>query len=217
MPTSDPRGRYDQRGDEMVFAAYDGREKRVPGRGRDKAGILGIFDPGEDQPIATAETLDELERESWAFLGREPSAILYLTDAKYRIHDILINTKYHAEMEKARQIYAIVTIILVFCLTCLVAASLGSFGKWPLVVFMGALVLYGLCATIGIKELEAAVLIEIVLIGFFITHAHAQALHEKTPAHRERGSAVGVHSLRRQDLPGAAPEVPRISAVTVPK
>jgi hypothetical protein len=209
---------YDRRGDEMAFAAYDGREKMVPRRCRDKAGILGIFDPGEDQPIATADTLDQLERESWAYLGCEPSAILYLTDAEYGIHDILINTKYHEAMSKAEQKIANVTIILVFCLTCLVAASLGSFGRWALVAFLGVLALYALVVIVGLfNEIEAGILTEILLIATLFVTPAIQVYYEHSHKHRERGSIVGVDSLRRQDLPGAAAEVPRTSAATVTK
>jgi hypothetical protein len=87
-------GKHYRRSDEMAFAAYDGREKMIPWRGRDKDGILGIFEPGDGQPVATADTLDQLEREAWAYLGREPSASLILIDAENRIHERLINSSF---------------------------------------------------------------------------------------------------------------------------
>lgn len=156
----------------MAFAAYKSRWKDFSFKGRDReAGILGTFDPGEDQPVATADTLAQIELEGWAYLGREPSAILFLTDDEYRIHGTLSNETYHAEMEKARQIYATAVILLVFCLTCLIAASFGSFGKWPFVVFLGAIGLYWLLDVLmGLREIESGLIIELLVIGFFILY-----------------------------------------------
>lgn len=165
----------------MAFAAYkprhDGKDFSFKGRD-DEAGILGTLDPGEDQPVANADTLAQIELEGWAYLGREPSARLYLTDDEYRIHDILSNETYHAEMEKAGQLSATVLILLIFCLTCLVAASFGSFGRWPFVVFLGAIGLYWLLdGLMGLRELESGFIIEIgVIASFILLHLHG-SLH----------------------------------------
>ncbi|MCW3097087.1 MAG: hypothetical protein JWL77_2705 [Chthonomonadaceae bacterium] len=203
----------------MAFAAYDGRGRgmKTAYENRDNAaGILGTFHPGEDQPIATADTLDQLEREARAYLGSEPSALLYLTDADYRVRRILVNEKYHEETRKAKQKAVKAIIVLVFCFTCLVGASLGSLGIWPLVAFVGALALYALFIISELlNEIEAAIPTELLLILCIIIIPMFLRARVYAREHRERGSAVGSASLHRQDLPGTAAEVPRTSAATV--
>jgi len=187
----------------MVFTAYVNRNYRLLDQGQDEAtGILGPFDPEKAQPVATADTLNQLELEAWAYLGHEPSATLYLTDTDHHLYHILKSEKYHtetekydAEMERAEKICTMVTISLLFCLTCLVAASIGSYGIWPLVLFIGALVFYGLLTSLGMRGITAILPPEMVLIFCFILIPMAR--HEKEHQIRERGSAVRVDSSRR--------------------
>ncbi len=77
----------------MAYAAYKKQrrgaefsfEKRSEARG-----ILGTFAATTD-PIATAETLDELRRKARAYLGDHPDAMLYVVDSESLVHEIMIN------------------------------------------------------------------------------------------------------------------------------
>lgn len=152
----------------MPFAAYQARPDGTDFsfEGRDEAtGILGVFRPGEAPPVVTAPTLTVLEREARAHLGREPDALLYLTDEQGRVLRIMINEKHHAATERAERRTAVCVALLVFSVTCLVEASLGSPGAWALVGFVGAAALYALILRAGLfNAIEAAVVCEILLI-----------------------------------------------------
>lgn len=132
--------------------------------GRDEAArILGTFHPGEVPPVLTANTLDELERETRAYLGKEPNAILYLTDGDGYVYRIMMNEKHHAAIERARRQTVIAVSLLVFSVTCLPAAV--GLGAWAVFAFVGVAGLYGLFLQVGpYREIEAAVVCEFLLI-----------------------------------------------------
>lgn len=152
----------------MRFAAY---EQRSGTRGfsferrNDAAGILGSCTLGEVTPVVTACSLEELKREARAYLGTEPDAILYLTDGDCRVYEIVSNDKHHAAIDKAERLVAISVVLLIFSITCLSAAALGSHGASALLLFAGVVSIYGLIVGTGIQnEIEGAVLCEILLI-----------------------------------------------------
>jgi hypothetical protein len=152
----------------MTFAAYQARHNGTDFsfEGRDEAtGILGVFRPGEAEPVVTAHTLEELEREARAYLGKEPDAHLYLTDGAGRVYRIMINEKYHAAVQRAERRTAISVALLVFSVTALLGASLGSLGAWALLGFVCAAALYTLLLRAGLSnEIEGAIVCEILLI-----------------------------------------------------
>ena len=152
----------------MRFAAYEQRRGTVDfsfeGR-NDAAGILGSCTLSEATPVVTACSLEELKREVRAYLGTEPAAILYLTDGDCRVYEIVINKKHHAAVDKAERRLGISVALLIFSITCLLAASLGSHGAWALLLFAGVVSIYGLIVGTGISnEIEGAVTCEILLI-----------------------------------------------------
>lgn len=152
----------------MAFAAYqarhDGTDFVFEGRD-DAAGILGTFRPGDAPPVVIAETLEELEQKVQAHLGEEPAAFLYLTDGNGHVYRIMINGKYHAAIESANRRTVISVTLLVFSVTCLLAASATSPGAWTLVCFAGAVGLFALILRVGLfNEVECAIVCEILLI-----------------------------------------------------
>ncbi len=189
----------------MTFAAYLANDfrSRFSVEGRDTAaGILGVYDPRGDSPITTAETLEQLEREAWAYLGREPEVTLYLVDADGRVHRIMINEKHHAirhkysaEMETVRRWTAILAALLTFAMTCLIAASVSVLGACPLVGFIGAVAFYTLLVRAGLfNEIEGALLCEILLILFLLM---MPAVQQARRAAAER--QLGQHHFSRGD------------------
>lgn len=177
----------------MTFAAYqarhDGSDFTFEGRD-DAAGILGTFRVGDASPVVTAETLEELEHKARAHLGDEPDAFLYLTNAKAHVYRIMINKKYQATIERAARREEITVALLVFCVTCLVAASLGSLGVWALVGFVCVVGLYAITLGVGLfNEIEGALVCEILLILALLfipaleklrTQLHSPAVPEST-------------------------------------
>ncbi|MEX0938716.1 MAG: hypothetical protein WDZ59_12720 [Pirellulales bacterium] len=152
----------------MTFSAYQARhnEMHFSIEGRDDAsGILGIFNPNEAKPVLTADTLEELEQEARAHLGKEPDAFLYLTDGGRRVHRIMINEKHHAAIGRANRRTAVSVAILVFSFTCLIGASLAPLGTLALLGFVGTASLYFLILRWDLyNEIEGAVVCEILLI-----------------------------------------------------
>jgi hypothetical protein len=164
----------------MTFAAFqarhDGTDFSFEGRD-ESAGVLGVFHPREAAPLLTANTLEELEREARAHLGKEPSAYLYLTDDGHRVYRIMINEEHHATIEKRMRRTAIACVLLVFGITCLVGAYFGSLGIMPLLVFVGIAALYVLLLRVDFfNEIEGAVICEIMLIlALLLVHAVQRA------------------------------------------
>lgn len=183
----------------MTFTAYQARHDGTDfsSKGRDEAaGILGRHTPSEAPPVVTAHTLEELKLEARAYLGKEPDALLYLTDADRRVHQIMLNEKHHAAIDSAGRRNAISIALLVFCVTCLLGASLGALGAWALLSFVSAVALYALILRVGLlNEIEGAVLCEILLILALIL---IPALHR-------------VRSIAAE--PGAAPDRGRITGL----
>ena|GEM_PF-4804352 len=93
--------------------------------------------------------------------------VLYLTDREGRVHQILKhNNKKHLEaIGKAEYRYSVAVALLVFCVTCLFAASFGLEGLWALLSFVGASMLYVMVVRLGIQNaIEGAVVCEMILI-----------------------------------------------------
>jgi hypothetical protein len=150
----------------VTFAAYRARHDGTDFsfEGRDEAvGVLGTRRPSGSRPVATARTLEELEREARAHLGIEPDDVLYLTDGRGRRHRIMTNEKHHAAIAGAARRTAVAVGLLVFSVTCLPAAV--SLGAWAILAFAGVAGLYVLVLWLGLfNELEGAVACEILLI-----------------------------------------------------
>lgn len=150
----------------MTFAAYQARPEGTDFsfEGRDEAaGVLGTHQLNDTRPVATADTLEELERDARAYLGVEPDAVLYLTDGEGRVRRIMTNEKHHTAIERAGRRTAIALGLLVFSVTCLLAAV--ALGAWAVVAFVGAAGLYAVALRAGLfNELEGAVVCEIILI-----------------------------------------------------
>jgi hypothetical protein len=162
----------------MAFAAYQSRHDGTDFsfEGRDEAaGILGQYKPGDAAPVLTAQTLEGLKQEARAYLGKEPGASLYLTDAENRVHGIMINEKHHVALERAERHLVISVALLIFCATCLVAASAGVAGKWALLGFVSTTALYALILRMRLfNVIEGAACCEILLI---LTMFSLAALH----------------------------------------
>lgn len=182
----------------MTFAAYltNDFRSRFSVEGCDTAaGILGVYDPHGDSPVTTAETLEQLEREAWAYLGQEPEVTLYLVDAEGRVRRIMINEKHHAirhkywaEIDNASRWTAILAALLTFAMTCLIAASVSVLGAFPLVGFVGAVAFYTLLVRAGFfNEIEGALLCEILLILFLLM---VPAIQQARRAAAERKDVV---------------------------
>ena len=160
----------------MTFSAFLARNDGTDDfsfEGRDeRAGILGTFAPCGDSPVITAPTLEDLERDARTFLGNKPEELLYLTDCDCRVFRIVINKEYHEAVAQAHAAVAQATkratislAILAFSVTALLGATIGSIGIWPLLFFVGAVILYSLLLTLGLfNEIEGAILCEIMLI-----------------------------------------------------
>ncbi len=112
-----------------------------------------------------ADTLEELRRETRAYLGKEPNAFLYLTDADNRVYEIVSNEKHQAALEIARRHTTISVALLTLCLTCLLGASGGSLGGWAVVCFFSVGTLYALILRARLfNEVEGFIVCEILLI-----------------------------------------------------
>lgn len=109
-----------------MFFAYksspNGTEFRFDGR-EESQGSLGSFAPGDSLPVSQAETIEELEAQAYALLGKEPDWLLYLTDDQLRVHQILINRKHHKILEKSQDRATKRLVLLVLCCLSLMASS----------------------------------------------------------------------------------------------
>lgn len=89
-----------------MFFAYksspNGTEFRFDARDESQES-LGSFAPGDSLPVSQAETIEDLEAQAYALLGKEPAWLLYLTDDQLRVHRILIKRKHHAILEKSQE------------------------------------------------------------------------------------------------------------------
>lgn len=153
----------------MTFFAYRQGTGSFTSEGRDEsAGILGKRLPSEEPPIATAPTLEELEREAWAYLGKEPDAHLLLTDSEGNVRALMSSVKHHEAIAIARAEgdYVISVVYLIFSLTCLLGVALGGVsGTVALLSFVGVVSLYILMLrTKFMNEAEGALVCEIMLI-----------------------------------------------------
>ncbi len=153
-------------GEADVFAAYrvEVAGKNLSFEGRDAAsGVIGIYSPGDAEPIATAPSLEELVLQSRAYLGNDPDACLYLADGDGRVYQMLICEKYHQAVERANLRTAIAVAVLVFCVTCLPAA-VGA-GGWAVLAFLSVSAIYAVILRAGLfNVVEGAICCEIVLI-----------------------------------------------------
>lgn len=152
----------------MSFAAYHLRsnEADFTSEGCDEAaGILGKRIPSEEPPIATAPTLEELEREARAYLGKEPDAHLFLVDSEGNVRATMSREKHYVPAERAEDWTAHTSICLIFGVTCLFAAWVSSLETMALLSFFGAVALYALFVRMDFQtEIDSAVTCEIVLI-----------------------------------------------------
>lgn len=101
------------------------------------------------------------------------------------------NEDHYAAIDKAGRRNAIAWSLLVFSVTCLVAASFGSLGAAPLLAFAGASALYALILRIDIfNEIEGAVLCEILLILALLLVAALQHAHQIAPKKAPKQTAA---------------------------
>jgi hypothetical protein len=184
----------------MSFAAYQARHDGTDfsREGRDEAaGILGVFKPNDDKPVATADTLEHLEQAARAYLGKEPDAFLYLTDGDCRVLRMMMLENHHAAIDRANRRTAMAAALLIFCMTCLIGASLGSFGGWALLCFLGASALYVFILWWGLfNEVEAALMCEIMLILALLSPPALQKLTDRQ--NRSPRGSVGLVRLEEQ-------------------
>jgi hypothetical protein len=186
----------------VTFAAYqargDGPDFSFEGRD-EAAGVLGTLRPADAAPVATAGTLEVLEREAKAHLGSESDAILYLADGGGRVHRIMTNVKHHAAVERAARRTAIAVALLVFCATCLLAAP--ALGGWAQLAFAGAAGVYTLVLRAGLfNALEGAVVCEILLILTLVLGSQLQRVRGVTAepgAASDRGLLCVYHQGSR--------------------
>jgi hypothetical protein len=152
----------------MAFAAYRRRsdETAYTWEGRDEAaGIIGRRTPSEEPPFATAQTLEELKQEVWAYLGKHPDAFVYLADSEGNVRATMHCEKYHEAVARANSWTIITAVLLVFSITCLIGAWSLPHGAVALLGFIGAVALYALMLRTGFQnEIEGAVVCEIFLI-----------------------------------------------------
>lgn len=152
----------------LKYSAYQSRNDGTDfsSEGRDAAvGIRGRHIHNGATPIATADTLQELQHEARAYLGKVPEASLYLTDADDWIHDTMINEKYHEATGNAAVRTAICIALLMFCMTALIGAALGFPARWALLSFIAATALYAAILKAKMyNEIEGAVICEMLLI-----------------------------------------------------
>lgn len=162
-----------------MFAAYrsrcDGTDFSFDNRDESK-GILGTYHPRDDKPVATAASLQELELKSNAFLGTDPEHSLYLTDDSHRVYQILICSKHHQVVDTLQSRLCVAIALLLFCVICLLAATVGNAGSWALAAFAGVAVLYFVIMRFTqLNEIEAA-FICIVLLIVFMLNIYARGL-----------------------------------------
>lgn len=154
----------------MAYAAYESCHdgKDVSFKERDLTrGILGQFNPRAD-PVAVADTLDELRLKARAHLGEFPDVLLYLVDSENLVHERVLNKKHHEAVQRAGQRAAISIGLLVLCFTCLVGTP-GGLERWGPGCFIGISVLYiGIVKAGLFNEAEGAVVCEILLIILLI-------------------------------------------------
>ncbi len=62
----------------------------------ESAGIIGSVE-NLPEPLASAETKEELTEIAYAHLGRHPADSLWLVDSENRLHDIIFNRTYEEE------------------------------------------------------------------------------------------------------------------------
>jgi hypothetical protein len=154
--------------------------------GRDtKAGILGTIKP-TTQPIAEADDLETLETKAFAYLGKEPDALLHLADAEGHLYRILINEKYHKAVNGADRMLWICIALLIFCLTAFVGSEYTGVHLWYLVCFLIITLLYIIYISTGIENVieaflffEILLVLSLILIPVFVK-AHNKAIHTQS-------------------------------------
>jgi hypothetical protein len=167
----------------MSFAAYHLRsdEANFTWEGRDvAAGIFGRRVPSEEPPIATAPTLEELEREARAYLGKEPDAHLFWVDGEGNVRATMSSENHYVPAERAEDWICHIVSFLIFGATCLFAAWVHSLGAAALLSFFGAVALYFLMLRAKIQnEGDAAVMCAILLFLILILLPAVQKVRDQ--------------------------------------
>jgi hypothetical protein len=84
-----------------------------------------------------------------------------LTDAEFHVHEMMVNVAKPSAIVRGT---AIAVVLLVFGVTCLIAAVLGL-GIWPLVGFVASALIYCVMLRVGLfNEIEGALVCEVFLI-----------------------------------------------------
>jgi hypothetical protein len=177
----------------VTFLAYRGGVISFEGRD-EAAGVLGRFTPRNATPMLAADTLEKLEHDAWAYVGKEPDACLYLTDKDDRLYKIILNQQYHQAAGKAERRLTVAIVLLVFCITCLLTASLGSLGIGALLCFVGVVALYAFIVRMEMfNTIEGAVLCQLLLVMALFLVSAVQKLQSRI-AERNAAEAAGINA-----------------------
>jgi len=166
----------------MKFLAYSSRGEsvRISYDERDEsAGILGAVTTSE-LPIGESETREGIADSAYAFLGRDPTGSIYITDSQNRLLDILINEKYHKDLEAQATWHFMAWTLLFFCVVCFLGTLVIGLHWGGLGLFFFIASLFIACVRLGIQnEGESAVLCTIILLLILVLVPGIRAVRER--------------------------------------
>lgn len=147
---------FSNSGDVETGISYEDRDETE--------GVLGKLTTSQ-KPIAEAETRDEITQAAYAFLGRNPSGSIYITDSRNRLLEIVINQKYHADLTAQTTSKFTAWVLLVFCVASFFGTAKFGNPRAGLGIFLGIALLYGVLVRLRIFNLvESTIYCAILLI-----------------------------------------------------
>ena len=133
-------------------------------------GIIGSLDDPQEA-LATAHTLEDAIEAAYAHVGRFPSDSLYVIDSDRRVHDIVLNKRYHEERTASTKSLLMAWACFAICLLSFAFTAITGIGVVGIVFFGAILCLYLGMVRYGIfNEVESLVVCVIlsVLVAMLI-------------------------------------------------
>ena len=172
---------------DSVHVSYDSQDVT--------AGVLGTVITSQP-PIGESETRAKITEVAYAFLGRDPTATIYITDSQNRLLEIVLNQRYHKEMETRGTLLFRACLLLIMCVVCFVATlAIGlHWGGFGLFIFVA--LLHIASVRLGINnEVESAILCMIILLLILVLVPMVRSARDRT---RRPPDVKQIQGFRRQ-------------------
>ena len=157
------------------YFAYDSRTTRVLYR-RDEHDAMNAKIVAKQEPIAYAESRDEINELAYGFLGRHPSRSVHIARFDDEVCETLWCEKYHDELARQASWHAIAWVLMANCLLAFVLTVVLNLSWFGVVAYLGFVVLYLVVVKLGIQnEIEGGLLCTLMLTLTLVCFSHVSS------------------------------------------